>query len=366
MASVPFFIPPSGHSLGSGLRQLLDAGGNAFRVELVPASPFSGDPEFDSSSLSAWTQSNSANATTIDSNTTLQSHLFMDVNANNSKWNVGTTSGPAVYQVVSGDFDIYTVVKVGGFSSFNLAGLLAQSTSLATDYILNGAETRASKSLTFDSETTDNGVSTDTEVTFPSKAFSVASMVYLRLKRAANTFTTYYSFNGKTWTQLRSDVRNDFSANANLGVFISPLNAANTLAAAFDFIRTWPPYSTSTPVSSVVLDSGAAGTVWTMSTFTALTNPYAEFNPQAQIGYGSLAYQYGAGESNPPSLNGSDLTQAQMQAQSNPTGRYFKLQVKYTSANGYEQASFLGGNITGTMSTGGLIIHPGMTGGLRG
>ena len=92
-------IPPSGHSLGAGLRELLDAGGSVCRIELAPQSPFAGDPEFRSSSLAAWTIANSGKADVLDANTTVPDHLAIHQAAGQSSvWFGNGRDGPYAHQ----------------------------------------------------------------------------------------------------------------------------------------------------------------------------------------------------------------------------------------------------------------------------
>lgn len=359
-----FFIPADGHSLAATLREITDAGGAGVRVELKPQSPFAGDPEFDSTDLSAWTQVNGANADAINAHTTVLGHLYINANATNSNWNGATRTGPFVHQTLIGDFDVYTRVYYGRTVDAHKVSLLAQSTSDDTDWI-TGYLFDSAGVLTQNVRSTVNDASSDSGNVATAGLFDKGGFVYLRLVRAGNNFSGYRSFDGKTWTQIGSTVaRADFSSDAKVGIMNAPINTSNVFASANDFMRTWPPYVTTSPVGSVVIDSGVSGTTWDMSTFDALINMYQEYNPQVQIGFGTLKYKYGAGESDPPSLNGSYLTEAQMQAEADPVGRYFKLEVQYISANGYEQASFNGATIDGAFRS--LLTHPSMVGGMRG
>ena len=352
-----FFIPADGHSLAATLREITDAGGAGVRVELKPQTPFAGDPEFDSSDLSAWTQANSANADAINADTK-KSHLQIDSNATSTNWSDATRSGPFVHQTLSGDFDVYTRVQLGDIRDNHGVYLLAQSTSDATDWIcvfmlVSGGVGVAHTLLVFRS-TVNSATASQTVVNVSADQYTFAGNVYFRMKRASNDFSTYYSFNGSSWTQIgATTTRSDFSSDQKLGGAAITANTANACVVAFDFLRTWPPYVTTSPVGSVVIDSGVNGTTWDMSTFDALVNMYQEYNPQSQIGFGTLKFKYGALDTNPPSLNGSYLTETQMQAETDPVGRYFKLEVQYISANGYEQASFNGATIDASFAMAG-------------
>jgi hypothetical protein len=290
--TIPRFIPPYGHSLAATLREITEEGGVAVRVELKPQSPFSGDPEFDSTDLSAWTQTNSANADAINAHTGRKSKLLIDTNATSCSWSNATRTGPFVHQTVSGDFDIYTRINLGNLDTLangpnRQIGLLAQSTSDARDWFaVRLLLIRNSTASYFDIISTADDVTTASGATgdgFPANQFILGD-VFLRLKRSGNNFSAFYSFDGNNWTQIGADTaRADFSADQKLGAaVIAHADVQNTAVYAWDFLRTWPPYVTTSPVGSVVLDSGFAGTAWDMSTFNALVNEYGRRSAAAR------------------------------------------------------------------------------------
>lgn len=367
MATITLSIPTFGHTLAGTLRQILDAGGNAVRIETKPQSPFAGDPEFDSSSLSAWTQVNGANATLIDANATKKSHLRIACNANSSNWQASTRTSPYVYQVVSGNFDVYAHVTFGTLRDFAHVGIMAQSTGNNSNWF--GSLFYFDSSVAYlegVQKSTVSDVSTNSSTNIFSSSSTTAAEawgipIYLRLNRVTNDFRAWYSLDGLNWTAIGSAVtRGDFSSDARVGIVVGTANTLNATIGSCDFLRTWPPYDTTSPTSSVILDSGLNGTTWGMSSFLAFINEYKEFSPYSQIGFGTLKYQYGASDSSPPTLNGTWLSQASMQAQSNPSGRYFKLAVQYNSPDGYELCSFAGGSIQATIS-GGVKRRPKLT-----
>ncbi len=349
------FSPYKAWSLAATLRSISGTGG-ASRIELKPASPFSGDPEFDSSSLSAWTQANSANASTIDANTTQKGKLYIRCNATNTDWSGATQTAPFVNQTLSGDRDIYGQVQVGDGRDFHNVRLGAQSTSNANHWINFGfisiSAGLGTRNPGLWKRNTVNSVSTDSAIDFATGSNLLGGLVWLRIKRVTNDFSGYYSLDGGlNWTQISTtQTRSDFSADAKYGLIVAPANTANACSGSCDFLRTWPPYDTGTPLASLVLDSGFAGTTWTMSTFQDVVNPLMEYAPYSQIGFGTITYDYGASDSNPPSLTGSYYSTATMQGKSNPSGRYFKLSAKFTATNGYEMTSFCGATINGSVS----------------
>lgn len=365
--SLQIAIPADGHSLAATLREITDEDGAGTRIELKPASPFSGDPEFDSSDLSAWTLTNSSNADTFDANTTRKGRLYIE-----GKGSGGTLGAIWANQTISGDFDVYCSCGWGQLKcdgAYNLQiGLRAQSTSRSDDYVtMRMVWAPFASVVDFDLLSMNNGTPTTIGSGtnwFDANQQTGGAPVWIRLKRSGNQFTGYYSHDGKTWTTVGGAgvARSDFSSDQYLGWGFNYHQNQNTEAITCDYLRTWPPYDTTSPTSTIVIDSGKAGTVWDMSTFDALENPYHEDGGlRATAGSGTLKYKYGAGESNPPTLNGSFLTETQMASESDPTGRYFKLQVQFNSANGYEQAAFCGATITATLAERiGVLVNGGL------
>jgi hypothetical protein len=228
------------------------------------------------------------------------------------------------------------------------AGINAISTSSATTFERARLEYVSSKlEVAQVSNTAGTGVYTPVDIT---GTLGNAPYVFVRLKRGTNTFTHYYSLDGFNWSLIGSHTNNAFSADQKLGA--SWANASTTaITGTLDFIRNWPPYDTTSPSASIVIDSGSSGTAWGMSSFIGLENPYMEYAPYSQIGFGTVKYQFGASDTNPPTLNGTWLSLATIQAQSNPTGRYFKLSVQLNATNGYEFTAFAGGSIQATIGT---------------
>ncbi len=360
-SSQTIMIPPYGHSLAGTLREI-KANAIASRIELSPATPFSGDPEFDSTSLSAWTQANGTNATTVDANTTRLGWLYIELNANVCNNFQTTLTAPFVYQVVAGDFDVYTSVALGSLTNFDGVYLLCQNAAVANDWLRVGAGDSTTPVIQFNSCLTGTG-STIGSVTNPAKKFDLyGGRLWVRMKRATNTFTGFYSYDGFNWTTFGSVTRADFSGHSsNIGISVeNGGSTSNTGVGAADFLRTWPPYDTTSPVSTLVVDSGAAGTTWTPSTFSSLENPPLDpFGVQTTIGYGTLKYRIAAGETNPPTLSGSALSEAGVQALSAITGRYLKIEVTYISADGYEMASWAGAKIQQSINRDGPLVGGG-------
>ena len=161
--------------------------------------------------------------------------------------------------------------------------LVAQSTSDDRDWLLITLTPNGSLAAWWWKSTVDNAAAVNTVTNLSANAQVLGGDVYLRLRRVGNVFSSFYSMDGAAWTQVGSSAtRNDFSSDARVGLASGSLNTAGACTASCDFLRSWPPYVTTSQVGSVVIDSGVDGTVWDMSTFDALANMYQEFNPQNQ------------------------------------------------------------------------------------
>lgn len=356
MPTTTLFVPPSGHTIGTGLREIADAGGTAIRVELAPQTPYASsyeaESEFDTTrdllaSPGPWTVANGAQADAINANTQKKSKLYFDLNAANSDWIGATRNAPFVYRVKSGNFTAYTRLAIADIRNYQHLRILAQSTSDPDDWmqIVAFVNTAGTSAITIRKSSTVNGATSSDDAT-PAVPVGAGDL-YIRLDRTSNDFRAYYSLDGKTWVEVgTTTTRADFSADANLGLSAGSANTSNTTEVYADFIRTVPPLPTTSPTSSVVIDSGYDNSTWKLSTFNALVNADLagpDYSPQGDIGFSAPTFQYGASNTNPPpTLNGSDLTETQMQGQADATGRYLKIQVKYPSSDGYAQSQFYG------------------------
>lgn len=94
------------------------------------------------------------------------------------------------------------------------------------------------------------------------------------------------------------------------------------------------------------LDSGVSGSTWDMSTFDIYENPHYWEN-------GSWKYQYKTSDSSGGgSYNGTWLTKASFQTESDPTGRYMTIKAQAIS-NGAQPVGLRNGEITASVSVGG-------------
>lgn len=371
LTETAFFISPAGRTNAATIRQIL-ANTYASRIELKPQTPFSDvDCEFETTytemiagTKGNWLTANTANATTIDSHSTYKSGLAITGNANSTNWNGSTVSGPFVYEALSGTFDVMIPLCFGDWRPNNGQGIVAQSTSASTSYVYIKAYMASSQTFTLEFRSTTTGTNTSTTtVNLAAKLPGNGYQYLVALKRAAsNVFSSFYSTDfGKTWTQIGTNqTRNDFSSDQNLGMTTITANTNNTSIGIFDWFRNRFPYDTTSPVSTLVIDSGAPGTIWTPSTFQSWDSPYFDdFGMRATAGYGSIKHRMSAGESNPPSLAGSALTEAGVQALSPITGRYLQHEATLISANGYELASWAGATMNRTLRYGGPKVGGG-------
>ena len=104
------------------------------------------------------------------------------------------------------------------------------------------------------------------------------------------------------------------------------------------------PFSAAAPTATLAeMDAGANDSTWDMSSIDVYEAPDAEA--------GSLAYQYSASNSSGVHVyNGTWLTLAQLQAETDDVGRYFSLQVRFTS-NGKQRCALKSGEMSVTPGT---------------
>lgn len=115
-------------------------------------------------------------------------------------------------------------------------------------------------------------------------------------------------------------------------------------ASAFVDNVSWGSYASSSPTAILVdTDSGIAGSIFDMSSISNRENLGGET--------GSINYKYAYGEDvNPTNWNASWLTLAQLQAEADVTGRYFRLQSQHVS-DGTKNASLQDLTIDATITS---------------
>ena len=107
-----------------------------------------------------------------------------------------------------------------------------------------------------------------------------------------------------------------------------------------------------------LIDSGNAGTVWDMSAIDMNENSNGEA--------GSVKYQYSCSATTTPTYNGSWLTLAQLQAESDPTGRYMIIKAELIG-DGIQDASIADSLLVATIPSGDIpSTDPGISNVLEG
>jgi hypothetical protein len=365
------FTPRLTWTLANTIRQILDANGNAVRLELDPQqnAKYFTDGEFDttqtysSSPMGAWSVQNGTNASGIDENTTIKSQLYCGLNGGTAWTDYGTLTAPFIYRDISGNFDVYTRVGFGNDVAISTGGLrvslYCQSTSASGTSVGNGWQERDDGLFTtgvhlgnvnYTSLTGTGGAANLNSPT--SQTIQAGGWLYLRIDRTGNVFTCYWSTDGFNWYGANAYTVASFSSDCYVGITVSLDSTVSSLAAGMcDFLRPWPPYDQTGPLASYVMDSGKSGSTWQRSSFQDYLNEYEEFAPYSDIGFGTLTYDSGASDTpGSQTLTGTYRTTSQMQAQSDQTGRYFELSVKFTSPNGYQLPKFCGASINASTS----------------
>jgi hypothetical protein len=331
------------------------------RTELAPQGALA-DAECDTTqswssggSLGAWSLSNTSNLAALDENTTRKSMLYLSVNA--GQWEAAGATAPILYQALTGDFDLIARVACGKAKnanpSFVALGCIDPSHANNFVWVADVAgDTNSGFSNTVYYRSCVSGTATDTKIA-PVQP-DLGGTVFLRLKRASGTVSGYIGNDGANWTTINSGVsRSDLPSTINVGVGLCDYGSTSGVVGWCDFVRNTLPFDTTSPTSSIVLDSGATGTSWTPSSFAPTENPAQEFEPYSQVGFGTLRYQIGASDTNSATYNGSWLSASGIQALSTLTGRYLFLEVQYNSAHGYDTARFAGATIGASVKSGG-------------
>jgi YVTN family beta-propeller protein len=138
------------------------------------------------------------------------------------------TNGPRLVQAISGNFDVNTRMTAtlvpGGVQ---IAGLLVWFDT--SNFLFVG------QGLGNDINT--RYIRGGQDVSPPTVPGVAQSTTYFRFTRSANTFTTYYSLNGSTWTQTGSISYPSASTTAQVGMFALNQWVDNPITADFDYFR---------------------------------------------------------------------------------------------------------------------------------
>lgn len=157
--------------------------------------------------------------------------------------------------------------------------------------------------------------------------------VYLDNVLVVNGLSTLGYSNSGTKGEL---VFGDISHNNDKSFYADYIKIGDTIE---------PNYPTTSEITLSELNSGDSSAVWDMSSINFLENPNSEA--------GDLLYKYATkAEGGSYTYNGSWLTLAQLQAESDPTEQYMSFKVQLSS-NGSQDATFGGGYLEVTITIGG-------------
>ena len=144
-------------------------------------------------------------------------------------WERGDNDGMLLYRTVAGDFDAMLQVVSMNATDWHDAGIMARVAE--TNDAGAGEDWVAVKHFAQQNNnghrSTDNGVSSTAQLGSPAQP-------WLRLTRSGNTFTSYRSTDGKTWSQIGATGRADMSGlPVQVGIWQATFSA-NEGVAQFD------------------------------------------------------------------------------------------------------------------------------------
>ena len=135
-------------------------------------------------------------------------------------------------------------------------------------------------------------------VTSPTAGYSSPNE-WLKLQRSGNTFTSWYSIDGKTWTVIGSTTL-AMNANATIGLFVNSHNIGQSSTVAFDNVQVTTPSINPVPAPWLDTDVGSpaigGSASYTNNTFTVKgagtdiygTNDQFNYTYQSVSGNGTL------------------------------------------------------------------------------
>jgi len=188
--------------------------------------------EFDSSSLTGWT--NLGSATVQDADTTVPDHLYVQKAA------TGSTALTGIYR--SSPSTPFTVIAkltdstIAAVDYERVGGLFIGQASpgvIEGVYVLHNGDW----TLAHERYTNPTTYSSTPGTNIITKAFHLP--VYYGIVANSNTDVDFWiSFGGRVWRK-RTDARDPSITIGSFGVFVDPENATHGAASAFDFIRVW-------------------------------------------------------------------------------------------------------------------------------
>jgi RHS repeat-associated protein len=165
------------------------------------------------------------------------------------------------YQTLSGDGTIVArLISMTGTSGSGQAGVMIRETLAAgaTNSFMGGQGSTSGTSVNFWYRPT-TGSSLD------SSSYSYLGTPYwVKVIRSSNTFSAYFSWDGKVWTQIGSNQTISMATNVYIGLAVSSESGSDLTTATFDNVSVT---SASAPpvLSSVFPDGGTVGTHVTIS-----------------------------------------------------------------------------------------------------
>ena len=171
-----------------------------------------------------------------------------------------TNFGTLAYTPISGNFDVSVqTVYEGGPSAYGLAGIMAMGS-------LNPSDVLASSLITVNYSTQDSIDVSSYESKSTQSSSTTTGVSWSRLTRDGNVFTSYYSTDGKSWTELQS-LSIPMNTSLYVGLYDSAACSGACNLSTYGHIVTFAnlsigPYLSSTSgsgTSSAVPDPAATG-----------------------------------------------------------------------------------------------------------
>lgn len=181
----------------------------------------------DGAKANGWLVRNTANATTMDVNTSNAGYMTISPNSTNSGIAAASITGPYAYKLFTGDFDIETAVVDNADAPNEQAGLLVSSNSNEAlhIYIINYFSTVQNVASRSSNGTTEATVGTDV----------VSSQQRFRVTRVGDVFTFYRKASaGDAWTNHGSVSRSDLGSSVRIGLYAAPANTSANYTARFE------------------------------------------------------------------------------------------------------------------------------------
>lgn len=190
--------------------------------------------------LNGWYVLNAHECDTLDASVTAEGYLtYKNKIAAVKEWWDSKTETAYAYKLVSGDFDVETLlVNTAAWTSNGLwAMFLVESTATAADWVaiawVHDEDTAPSRVVAL---STDNGTAGTAQAAESSTWYR-----YARLTRAGNTVTWYVkAAAGDSWTQLYTTTRADLGSQVRVGYTVCPRvldTTSEVTTVQWDYLR---------------------------------------------------------------------------------------------------------------------------------